>query len=110
MTVSERDKTEFRYIERGLQPFGYSPLLRLDVIGANLYLLCNVSLCFSLRLNRYDTAVAVTSLEGYNTVRQCVERVVASHTDIFARIVNRTTLADDDITGNTRLPAPNFNT
>ena len=63
-----------------------------------------------LRLNRNNAAVALTALEHHHTVGEGEERVVAAHTYVFAGIVNRAALANDDVAGSASLATPDLNT
>ena len=72
-------------------------------------LMVNYSLGLCFGKYRYDTAVAVATLEVDYAVNQSEERVVLAHTDILAGIVNRTALTHDDVTGDAILTAPNLN-
>ena len=58
-------------------------------------------LCFSFqRKYRNETSVLRTSLfEAYCSVYQCVKSVVLTHAYVVARVVNRTSLTDNDVTG-----------
>ena len=63
-----------------------------------------------LRLNRNNAAVALTALEHHHTVGEGEERVVAAHTYVFAGIVDRAALANDDVAGDASLATPDLNT
>ena len=66
-------------------------------------------LCFSCNNNRYDTAVAVATLEDNSTISESIEGMIAAHTYILARVMNGTTLTNDDVTSLTGLSTPNLN-
>ena len=63
-----------------------------------------------LGLNRNNAAVALTALEHHHTVGEGEERVVAAHTYVFAGIVDRAALANDDVAGDASLATPDLNT
>lgn len=58
---------------------------------------------------RNNAAVTVATLESNYAVSKGIECVVAAHTDIFAGIVYSTALANDDVSGDASLTAPNLN-
>ena len=66
-------------------------------------------LCFSFYNNRYDTAVAVATLEDNSTISESIEGVVATHTYVLARVMNGTTLTNDDVASLAGLSTPNLN-
>ncbi len=68
-----------------------------------------VTLGFCFGKNGNYAAVAVAALEVYDSVGQGEERVILAHAHILSGIVDRTALADDDVTGNAGLTAPNLN-
>ena len=67
-------------------------------------------LSFSQGQYGYNTTVASTALEVYNTINECEEGVILTHANILARVVNSTALTHDDVTSDTLLTAPNLNT
>ena len=50
------------------------------------------------RLDRDVRLVVVTLAEGYDTIAKCEQCVVRTHTHVFTRVVNRTTLTYDNVT------------
>ena len=64
----------------------------------------------SLGLNTYNAAVALTTLESYYTVCECIECVVATHAYVLARVVYCTALTHDDVTCDASLTTPDLNT
>ncbi len=62
-------------------------------------------LCFCFRLNRNRASVQTAFLEGNHSVYQCVKRMIATHAYVLARVVYRTALTNDDVTGDARLTA-----
>ena len=67
-------------------------------------------LSFSQGQYGYNTTVASTALEVYNTINECEEGVILTHANVLARVVNSTALTHDDVTSDTLLTAPNLNT
>ena len=67
-------------------------------------------LSFCLGQNGNHAVVACSTLEVNNTINKSEERVVLTHADVLAGIVNRTALTHDDVTSDTLLTAPNLNT
>ena len=58
----------------------------------------------------YERFAFALFAEDYSTVYQCEEGVVFTHTYILTRIVNRTSLANDDVAGFGELTAEKFYT
>ena len=67
-------------------------------------------LSFSQGQYGYNTTVASTAFEVYNTINECEEGVILTHANVLARVVNSTALTHDDVTSDTLLTAPNLNT
>ena len=57
-----------------------------------------------------NTAVAVATAEFHLAIYESIESVVFTHTYILTRIVNCTTLANDDVASDAVLTTPNLNT
>ena len=66
-------------------------------------------LSFSQGQYGYNTTVASTALEVYNTINECEEGVILTHANILARVVNSTALTNNDVAGHAYLAAPNLN-
>lgn len=55
-------------------------------------------LCFRLNfLDGNERAVFFAFPEGYDTVNQCIERMVFADPYVFARVVYRTALTNNDV-------------
>ncbi len=67
-----------------------------------------VELCS--RYDRYLLSFFVFSFEFDNAVNKCVDRVVFPHTYIFTGMNFRSSLSDDDISGNYTLTTELFHT
>ena len=55
----------------------------------------------SLSCNRLDgdvRLIVTTLAEGYDTIAECEQCVVATHTHVLTRVVNSTTLTYDNVT------------
>ena len=87
-------------------PLSIQSLLFLSVIN----LLFAGDLRLGGRNYRNVASVSATLLEAYDTIYQCVESVVATHTDVFTRIVNCTSLTYNDVTSFALLSTPNLHT
>ena len=59
--------------------------------------------------NRNYATVTLTAVESYNTINESEESVILTHTYVFTRIVNCTTLTNDNVTCNASLTTPNLN-
>lgn len=59
------------------------------------------NLCFSFERNyRNKASVIGTSLfEAYSSVYQCVKRMISTHSYVVARIVDSSSLTDNDVAG-----------
>ena len=64
---------------------------------------------FSVGDNGDKRAVLTAFVELHNAVAKSVEGVVLAHTDVAARVVDGTTLTDDNVTGDAGLSAEDFN-
>jgi hypothetical protein len=64
---------------------------------------------FSVGDNGDKRAVLTAFVELHNAVAKSVESVVLAHTDVAARVVDGTTLTDDNVTGDAGLSAEDFN-
>ena len=72
----------------------------------------NSLLCFSLSFDRNHASVLTSSvatfLESHYAVYQCVKSVVLAHAYVSTGIVNRTTLAHDDVASHALLSTVNL--
>lgn len=66
-------------------------------------------LCLFGRNDGDERTVVFLLAEGNNTVYQSEQGVVLTNTDVFARMVNRTTLTDQDVAGNAAFSTENLN-
>lgn len=69
-----------------------------------------ISALFLGRNYRHEWSIFVGSLELHDAVCEGVQRVVLTHTDILAGIVNSTSLANDDVASFGELSTEDFQT
>ena len=55
------------------------------------------------------TTIFAAFVELDNTINKSEEGVILAHTDILARVVDRTALTDDNVAGDALLTAKNLN-
>ena len=65
-------------------------------------------LCFGLWLYRNHTAVSVATMKLHYTFNKGIQGMIATHSHVFTGIMNRTTLAYDDVTCYAGLSAKDF--
>lgn len=66
-------------------------------------------LSFGFRYYRHNALVTATFVEINHTVNQRIKRVVFANTNVLARVMLGTTLANNDVAGDALLAAPDFN-
>jgi len=76
--------------------------------GKTLYQIFSANLCFSWDY-RNIASVKTAPLEYYGTIYQCIQSVVTTHTYVSRRIVNCTSLTNDDIACLASLTTKNLN-
>lgn len=75
------------------------------------YLFCHRNLCLSYNfLDRNVRSVFFSSLESYDTIHQCVQRMISTDTYVLTRMMNCTSLAYKDVTSFRYFTTKKFNT
>lgn len=66
-------------------------------------------LCYYL-LNRYERSVLLSLVECYDAIYQRIQRVILTDTNVCTRMMNRTSLTNDDVTSLSYLTTKKLNT
>lgn len=61
-------------------------------------------------LNRYERSVLLSLVECYNAIYQRIQRVILADTHVCTRMMNRTSLTNDDVTSLSYLTTKKLNT
>lgn len=83
-----------------------SLVLRLDKTGSCLFSGFSLYCKF---FYRYNASVAVTAVEGYHSVCESIECVIATFADILARVVNSASLTNYNVACLADLSSENLN-
>ena len=86
------------------------PSLPVRKEGTRSLLFRGFALCLCHGLYGHRATVETSLLEGNDTVREGIERVVAAHADILAGIVLCATLTNDDVASYAVLTTKNLHT
>ena len=61
-------------------------------------------------LNRYERSVLLSLVECYDAIYQRIQRVILADTHVCTRMMNRTSLTNDDVTSLSYLTTKKLNT